>query len=115
MMTTTNKPDRKLIVIEAMDELSMNIPIQWDRYTKTDDGYYVVYGWIARSDGQRDFIMLAMWETDKIDDIFFTTSSAKYSRRILEVLFGSAEDHNDCRKIDDLLSTPTYSILPNHD
>lgn len=88
-------------VIDIVEKLKIAIPVEWDRYTN-DDGYYIVYGWILRTDGQRDFLMIAMWETDPPEAVFYTTSSAKYSRKIAEVIYGSADDHNDCRKIDDL-------------
>lgn len=83
--------------------LESAIPIVWDRFTKTDDGFYVVYGWIARADGQRDFVIFELWEHEP-EAVFCTTSSAKYSRRISEVLYGSADDHNDCRPIDELFA-----------
>lgn len=77
------------------------IPVVWDRFTATDDGFYVVYGWIARSDGQRDFVIFELLENQP-EDVFCTTSSAKYSKRIMEVLYGSSDDHNDCQKIAEL-------------
>lgn len=82
-------------------KLANDIPVIWDRFT-SDDGFFVVYGWIARSDGQRDFLMISMDVDYPAEDVFFTTSSAKYSREIMKCLFGSDEDHNDCRKIEEL-------------
>jgi hypothetical protein len=83
--------------------LESAIPIIWDRFTKTEDGFYVVYGWIARLDGRADFIIFELWE-DSPEDVFCTTSSAKFSKRVMEVLYGSAEGHNDCRKIEELFA-----------
>jgi len=91
-------------VIQIALSLASAVPVVWDRFTQTDDGFYVVYGWIARPDGQRDFVLFQLWETEP-EDVFYTTSSAKYSRRIMEVLYGSAEEHNDCRPIADLFAT----------
>ncbi|MCX6217648.1 hypothetical protein [Spirosoma sp.] len=96
------------VIIEITTKLSNAIPVVWDRYTVTDDGFYVVYGWIARPDGQRDFVIFEMWDYEKPENVFCTTSSAKYSRLIGEVLYGSSDDHNDCRKIEELF---TESIL----
>lgn len=50
------------VIREVAEKLSAAIPVEWDRFTKTDDGFYVVYGWIARSDGQRDFVLFEMWD-----------------------------------------------------
>lgn len=92
------------MVVDVLKKLRENIPVTWDRYTKTDDGYYVVYGWIPRSDSNRDFVMIGMNETDPPEDVFYTTSSAKYSVSICDILQGSSEDHNPCRKVDELFS-----------
>lgn len=93
-------------VVQLIHKLKQAIPVEWDRFTVTNDKFYVVYGWIARSDGQRDFVMIQMWDTDNDDpeDVFYTTSSAKFSPEISRVLYGSANDHNPCRKIDELLA-----------
>ena len=89
-------------VVAVTELLSSHIPIHWDRFTVTEDGFYVVYGWIPRSDHNRDFLMLEMWESDPPSEVFYTTSSAKYSKQIMEVLYGDEFEHNDCRKIEEL-------------
>ena len=94
-------------ILEVIKKLDESIPVVWDRFTKTDDGYYVVYGWIVRSDGQRDFIMFEMWEYEKPENVAYATSSAKFSRRISEILYGHADDHNECRKIEELWTSQT--------
>lgn len=93
----------KQTILAVMEKLKSAIPIEWDRYTKTEDGFYVVFGWIARSDGQRDYVQFQLWDFQQPEEAFFSTSSAKYSRQIMEVLQGTSDDHNDCRKINELL------------
>lgn len=77
---------------EICDAIEKIIPVEWDRYT---DGKIInVYGWIKRSDSQRDFLLLQI-----MDGKFgFVTSSAKYSKVLHEYLFGSLEEHHDCIK-----------------
>lgn len=82
--------------------LASAIPVQWDRFTKTEDGFYIVYGWIPRGDGDRDFLMFEMWATRPMSEVFYTTSSAKYSRQIMTLLYGDEFEHNDCRKFEEL-------------
>lgn len=89
------------ILINILNSLKKQIPMVWDRFTCTDEGFYVVYGWITRSDGQRDFIMIT-WDVAEPIGVWYTTSSAKYSAKICEILYGTAEGHNSCRKIDEL-------------
>lgn len=79
--------------------LSEAFPIKWDRYTESN-GYYNIYGWIARADGQRDFVLLQLlW----FDGVTITggviTSSAKYSKQIGQFIFGDMP-HNDCIKFE---------------
>lgn len=94
----------KEVVIQTIEKLKP-LPVIWDRFTQTDDGYYVVYGWLRRSDGDRDFLMFAIDTVLTPDDVFYTTSSAKYSEAIAQLLYGTSEDHNPCRKIEELLTT----------
>lgn len=91
-----------MIIVDTLKKIDAVAPVEWDRFTKTDDGFYVVYGWICRKDGQRDFVMVAAWEDKTADDVFFTTSSAKYSESICRALYGEDEEHNSCIKIEEL-------------
>lgn len=82
--------------------MTLIIPVEWDRYVN-NGGQYFVYGWIKRSDGQRDFLVLDM----EIKDMAlycntFVTSSAKYSREIMKHIFLSDVGHTDCQKIETL-------------
>ena len=100
----TSPPSSRLAV-QIARKLSDTIrAITWDRYTQTDEGFFVVYGWIGRTDGQRDFLVVMLWEYDKPEDVFYTTSSAKYSEEVSRVLYGTADGHNACRKIDELFA-----------
>lgn len=92
-------------VLAVIDRLKP-VPIIWDRFTENDDGLFVVYGWIARSDRQRDFVMFEQWRDYAVEECFCVTSSAKYSREITRLLYGSDEDHSDCIPIAQLLTQP---------
>lgn len=77
-------------------------PVTWDRYTYDNVSYYVVYGWINRPDGTRDFVLLAQDELAPAQEAFYTTSSAKYSQAIATAIYGTSADHNPCRKVEEL-------------
>src|SRR6185503_3283290 len=57
------------------DQMNLFPEVAWDRCTG-DDNAGTAYGWIARDDGNKDFLLL-MWIPDTIG---FCTSSARYSR-----------------------------------
>jgi hypothetical protein len=83
----------------VMDKLPM---VEWDRCVRPGDGTFIVYGWIARSDGQRDFVVLSfLWPTDPTAALF-TTSSAKHSAEIARLLYGSEAEHIDCERVSDV-------------
>jgi hypothetical protein len=73
--------------------------VLWDRCT-IGDGEDVVeaFGWIARSDGQRDFVII---QVKHGKPTYFTTSSAKYSRLIGDKLFPET-NHVDCQRIEEV-------------
>jgi len=78
--------------------------VTWDRLTIgdiDDDSYGQVFGWILRSDGQRDFVLITHWAS--WDTVNFNTSSAKYSAEIDKILFGNNDDHGTCKLVEDLL------------
>lgn len=83
-------------LIEILEMLSRDIPIEWDRYT-IGGKCYSVYGWIERTDKKRDFVLIEYWSDDH--QTSFTTSSAKYSKEIYLLLEGTTDGHNDCIKI----------------
>lgn len=67
-------------------------PIKWDRYTVYKDRF-TLFGWIDRTDGQRDFVVIDFDDNCELKDISFVTSSAKYSEKIAELL---GMGHSDC-------------------
>ena len=75
--------------------------VAWDRATIAED-VITFFGWIRRSDGQRDFAYL---EFDRaIGTVnWWATSSAKYSRRMTEIVAPGSE-HCDCVPYEDALS-----------
>lgn len=90
-------------VKEFITQLANKIPIEWDRVTLSDGNYYVVYGWINRPDGKRDFVSLEMEQKETgLHAIQFVTSSAKYSKEIMKAFFGTDDGHSPCIKIDQL-------------
>lgn len=40
-------------------DFAEKIPVTWDHYTNAGTHYYI-YGWIERTDGKRDFVLLEM-------------------------------------------------------
>lgn len=90
--------------IKVMDALSYKFPIIWDRFTYDDDtDFYSIYGWINREGKERDFILVTMYSTDLLEDIWFATSSVKYSAKIAEIVSGNTDNHLPCKKIAELL------------
>jgi len=82
--------------------------VRWDRHLENHEGGVDVYGWIDRTDGRGDFVLIrfdltGMW-------LEFWTSSADHSRSIFETLSGGpADDHNDCSRVDE-----TFGDLVSH-
>lgn len=78
--------------------------VTWDRLVFGDVGdnsYGQVFGWIPRSDGQRDFVLITSWSN--WDTVDFNTSSAKHSAEIDRILFGHNENHGTCKLVEDFL------------
>jgi hypothetical protein len=82
---------------EVLRRLTM---VEWDRCTSSDVDM-AVYGWIARSDGQRDFVMVVFIAGSPHPESF-ATSSAKYSREIMRLLCGDDKGHIDCERVSDV-------------
>jgi len=83
------------MIKQYIEYLSQHFPIKWDRYTE-HEGEYNIYGWIKRKDGQRDFVLLQIYEENGEIKGGFTTSSAKYSQALNKFLYGQ------CIKIENL-------------
>jgi len=89
-----------MTVAKFLEHVASQVPVEWDRYVE-DEGSYSVYGWIQRSDGKRDFVLVNIKE-DLGTYVSFVTSSAKYSRTLTEVIYGETSEHIDCKKVEDL-------------
>lgn len=75
-------------LVEAMNLL---VEVTWDRFVESD-GYTAVYGWIVRTDGDRDFVLLQQHGDGRP---WMVTSSAKHSKE-----FGARlNPHIDCRQV----------------
>lgn len=96
-MGEKREPSTKFLsLIRAMNRLP---EVTWDRCCPSEEhSYCSVFGWIAREDGRFDFIVLFTYE----GTIWFNTSSARYSREFGERLFGTAEGHRDCQRVEDV-------------
>lgn len=74
--------------------------VQWDRYAEAD-GELAIYGWIPRSDGRSDFVVLLA----EPGGVGYVTSSAKHSVAIGNILAGEpagseSSTHGPCRRIE---------------
>jgi hypothetical protein len=96
-MNNENMESVSYLLRDVLERLS-EIPIEWDRCTDSS-----LFGWIKRTDGKRDFIII-LYEKELEDDMFwsFTTSSSKYCARIHELIFDDDEDfeHVPCTRVD---------------
>lgn len=81
---------------EILEQFSSICPdLTWDRYTESTREYSC-YGWIKRKDDNKDFLVLNFMKLDKIHNVWFCTSSAKYSELFAELCKGK---HSKCKKI----------------
>jgi hypothetical protein len=83
----------RLDILDAFDTVCK---IEWDRYTETED-QYTCYGWIGRRDGKKDFLVVNFGKEDELKDVWFCTSSAKYSKPFSDLLGNN--DHAACKKL----------------
>lgn len=93
------------MIIDFINKIALSIPIVWDRFTEEDNGEckeYDVYGWIERSDGKRDFVLLQLMVENDAMSCRYVTSSAKYSKTLCELIYGDSNDHIGCKKIKEL-------------
>jgi hypothetical protein len=71
--------------------------VTWDRYLPGDD-QVGAYGWIPHGDGRFDFVVLHMWQGWSTPQ--YWTSSAVYSEEIARILYGDAEGHVSCQRVE---------------
>lgn len=108
-MTTArdNRPapldDCDLLPIAEMRALDF---VRWDRFAG-DATQLVVYGWIDRTDGRCDFVLL-----DCVPEgVGFVTSSSEWTAEINRRLYGDGgEGHNSCVRVEE---HPASAPLPN--
>jgi len=74
--------------------LAESLGVEWDRGVVGEE-HVVVYGWIRRSDGRRDFALVE-FERSTGRPSWWATSSAKYSKALHHFCGGKAEEHVDC-------------------
>jgi hypothetical protein len=81
------------------------VPIEWDRVLVEEDSD-LFYGWIARPDGKRDFLLVEI-RTYTEDAWHFITSSAKYSASFSKRL---GITHTDCQKFTEYFTSNGVEI-----
>ena len=72
--------------------------VQWDRFCGEidNDETVQIYGWIEREDSYKDFVVLEHSGCH----ISCITSSKKYSQEIARIVTGSADNHEDCKRVE---------------
>jgi hypothetical protein len=102
-------PEILAAAAERMNRLD-EVGVTWDRCV-LHDASGIAYGWISRDDGRSDFVTLEFqWgDTTGLDGKTVqwfstgnTTSSAKHSARISELLVGAGSKHKDCERVRDV-------------
>lgn len=85
-------------VIEPLNGL-----VEWDRYAVRDDNTGFIFGWIKRDEGKNyDFVCVNFQLTENNGFLVgFNTSSAKYSKKIAEILTKS-EEYLECKSVCDI-------------
>lgn len=75
--------------------------VDWDRFCE-DEEEISVYGWIKREqDGYKDFIVLTVPKTaDKVEDVWYITSSAKWDPEICRILKIAEENQIPCQRVE---------------
>lgn len=85
-----------------LNNLASVFPIVWDRFVGPDNGQYCIYGWIERTDGKRDFVVIFAMNDNDNWEIGMVTSSAKYSAKMSEYITNTKNNHLVCQKYEDL-------------
>jgi len=77
--------------------------LNWDRYmdylADNDKKVYAIYGWIKRKDGDRDFLVISFYDDENlsVESVWYTTSSAKYSKAFCDVV--KSPVHVECKNV----------------
>jgi hypothetical protein len=94
---------KPLVVADEMRRVLELFPeCYWDRLVEVGADTRV-YGWLPRSDGRRDFLLLDFTARDGRFSIGYTTSSAKFSEEIGRRLGFPASGHVPCKRVADVL------------
>ncbi|MHA1892097.1 MAG: hypothetical protein ACTSYS_13975 [Promethearchaeota archaeon] len=92
---------KELVKEKFLLKIEQETGCKWDRFTRDiteNSEFFTIFGWIRRRDGKRDFVVIVFESSrDGYTPIFFTTSSARYSRKIHDLL-GFTSKHSPCRK-----------------
>ncbi len=84
------------------DELRAYPEVQWDRFIEYD-GKLGIYGWLARSDGRADFLLLDFdAATGKL--LEWITSAHPHPASVVERLEG--EESVECQRVEDIFEIP---------
>ena len=95
-MSTAYEQNSDALIKGILSSIKSIAPVEWDRYTQNKNDYNI-FGWIRRSDGQRDFLLIQINVKNMVAG--FITSSAKYSEEIHKLIFGNLNMHTNCQKI----------------
>ena len=84
----------KLMILNAMADISKEIPIKWDRVV--DCGARIqIYGWILKENSVHfDFVLI--YVDLEHDFMNYVTSSVQYSKKMLINWEGTDRSHTDC-------------------
>lgn len=77
--------------------------VEWDRFIEwrlDDDIIIRVFGWIDRQDTFKDFVAIELLLKTKQVEMLMT-SSAEYSKKICEIIYGLGEEyHQQCKRVE---------------
>lgn len=98
-------------IASEIETLLRRLPfVQWDRYTSPDGYVFNLFGWIAREkDAYKDFVLLQYWPDDSQWSVF--TSSKIHSEEIGRLLGAGEGDHEDCKRIETLVSKRLKNVI----
>lgn len=92
---------QKAVVAELMNRLPF---VTWDRCVEYEHGVnaddFSAFGWIQRDDGNYDYVELIWPSLDDPEVCGYSTSSAAYSEKIADILFGGHEGHQSCERVE---------------
>jgi len=109
----SERVNTEVILSDFSEELQQLDFVEWDRYTggkwSEEHNYISIYGWIPRNDGYKDFVEIIRWDDG---GIYFTTSSARYTEQIHQILFDEpVENHNECKRVENAIDIPNVVEL----